>query len=72
MGAKQMVAVAKLERPMVTIDTYPTGPTITEIGMPPGCLGIMFVFESKRAAYAWHGKKVKTIQIEFDNKDKLK
>ena len=28
------------------------------IGLPKGCLGIMFVFSTKKAARAWEGKDV--------------
>ena len=62
---KHMVAVAQIEKPIVEIKAYPE-PLKTKIPMPDGGLGIIFVFESKAAAYRWYGKKVKTFRIEFD------
>ena len=41
----------------------------TKIKLPPGCLGIMMVFETKKAAREWWGKDVEFIEIELIKKE---
>ena len=37
----------------------------SKITLPKGCLGLMFVFESKETARDWHGKDVELTEIEL-------
>ena len=34
------------------------------MNLPPGCDGILFVFESKKAAREYWGKDVETVRVE--------
>ena len=58
---KHTVATLLVEKPMVKIEGSPGH---HEVKRPDGCLGVLFVFESKKAAYEWYGKKVDTVRIE--------
>jgi hypothetical protein len=35
----------------------------SKITLPKGCLGLMFVFESKETARDWHGKVVELTEL---------
>lgn len=37
-----------------------------KIGLPKGCIGIMFVFESKTAARKWQGPKASLVRIDLE------
>ena len=47
------------KRPIVSLLGVPCPVTL-----PPGCVGVQFVFETKKAARAWDGDKAVLIQIE--------
>ena len=40
--------------------------------LPDGCIGLLFVFESKKAARAYYGKDVSMHQVGFGDKPKWK
>jgi len=42
----------------------------TQLILPPGCTGILFCFESKKAAREYWGKDVELVQIEEVEKNK--
>jgi len=48
------------------IEYEPPLPFGNTIGLPEGCLGIMFVFESPDAAEKFAGKKTKLVEFEFE------
>ncbi len=41
----------------------------TKLTLPEGCIGIMFVFESKKAARKWQGPKASLIRIDLEKKN---
>ena len=41
-----------------------------KIILPPGCEGILFVFESKKAARDYWGRNVKLTRLEYELRDK--
>ncbi len=67
MAKKQMVITLMKEKGLVQIEGFKTP---IEIKKPEGCIGIMYAWESKAAAYHWYGKKVPTVRIEYDKSKK--
>lgn len=42
---------------------------IEKIELPNGCIGVCYVFESKKAARAYYGKDVKLLRVKGKEKD---
>jgi len=42
------------------------GSVQTNVKLPDGCVGILFVFKTKKACRAWHGTKCTPIKMEKD------
>jgi len=65
--AKQMVAAMCLKRTLDLEPTYVNGiETNIKVRLPDGCIGILTVFESKKAAREYWGKDVKLLPIRID------
>ena len=60
---KQPVIAMRLHRGYVKIDTYPDSIEV-QMGLPKGCGGILFVFESKKAARDYWGKDTELMPIK--------
>ncbi len=58
---KHKVITMKIQPPIVTIEGIQV-----KMKLPEGCLGICFVFESKKTARAYMGKDVPLLRIEYD------
>jgi hypothetical protein len=50
-----------MNEPILKIDGVGDIPVI----LPEGCVGIMHVFKTKKAARAWYGEKVELCEIEI-------
>ena len=66
----QPVIAMKLHPGEVKFNTLPN-PLITQLSLPEGCLGMLFVFESKKAARAYWGRDVDLKRIEEIKENKL-
>jgi len=60
---KHPVIAMKLHTGGVKLSTSPE-PIIGKMGLPDGCTGILFVFNSKKAARDYWGKNVELKEIE--------
>jgi len=56
--SKKYLALQLFQRPTVTLGGHPVA-----INLPPGCVGITFVFKSKKAARDWCHKKVELQEL---------
>lgn len=56
---KKPVIIMRLHDGRVTVDGK-----IVQMKLPPGCIGLMFAFESKAKARAWMGGNAKLTEIE--------
>ena len=61
---KQPVIAMRLHTGHVKINTYPV-PIEGKIGLPDGCIGVLFAFESKKAARAYWGNDTKLSRFEI-------
>lgn len=52
--------------------TVTVGGEVVKIKLPHGCIGVLFVFESKAAAKKYWGKKVKTVMVKGEPCDTSK
>lgn len=62
---KKTVIALKMHHGQVTADGVKT-----QMKLPPGCLGIMMVFESKKAAREYWGKDIGFAEIEMEKRKK--
>lgn len=60
--SKEYLSMQLHKRPAVSVDGHPEAMTL-----PPGCVGIMFVFGTKKAARDWCGKKVELREIKTED-----
>ena len=44
--------------------TCASPPLPVEVQLPPGCIGVMWVFETRQAALDWHGPNARLAEIE--------
>lgn len=65
---KQPVIAMRLHKGNIKINTFPE-PMECKIGLPDGCIGILFAFESKKAARAYWGEDTKLSRFEIANQD---
>lgn len=67
--AKKKVATLILEKGWVNVTVLGQTYEKQEVEKPPGCLGFLYVFESKKAAKEYYKhRKVKAVEIEFEKK----
>ena len=64
--AKQKVITTKVEQGYTNAKTA-LGQQM-KIGLPEGCMGLCFVWESKKSAREWYGKK-DTPMMEIDTEE---
>jgi hypothetical protein len=64
---KQPVISLKLHPGKVSID----GKGENKINLPEGCIGVMFCFESKKAAREYWGKNIALVRIERSKNAKV-
>ena len=64
---KKLVIAMRLHRGHITIDGIPT-----KLNLPRGCLGLSFLFESKKAARAYWGKDTELLEVKIIESEKKK
>lgn len=57
---KMYVCMRLQEKPVVQIGSA----WAQEVKLPEGCIGILFVFKTKKALRAFHGEKAEMITVE--------
>ena len=51
--------------------TIETGGVRSVLEFPEGCIGFSLIFESKKSARKYHGKRIKLIRVEEDEPKKV-
>ena len=64
---KHSVIAMKLQPATIKIDAHPE-PVEVDIALPDGCIGILFAFESKKAAIDYWGKDTELHRVKFGEK----
>lgn len=62
---KKQVIALKVHNGKITVEGIPN-----KMKLPDGCMGICFVFESKKAAKEYWGNDVPMIEVEYENTKK--
>ena len=68
-----MADTVRLPKRMWRAQRLERAPIVTENGvhiavtLPEGCVGVMLVFRTKRAARAWYGKDVPLVDVGWED-----